>query len=408
MRLRLTPVAYRVVTSLMTPVLPLLLRIRARNGKEDPTRIRERMARTDKERPHGTLIWLHGASVGETQMIRPVIDRLLENPKRSVLVTSGTVTAAKLLAEQLPDRAIHQYAPLDTPRATARFMAHWRPDLAVFIESELWPNLIWTARRANVPLALINGRMSERSLRRWAKRPKLAKSVIGAFNTILAADERTAEQLGQILIRDIQNSGNLKLDAPPLPFDRTEHARLKALIGDRPVWLAASTHAQEEPIIAALHNALPDAFLIWLPRHPERAHPIAQRTDGPLRSEGQDPTDRLYIMDTLGEMGLALSLADVCVLGGSFHPDLMGHNPLEAARAGVPVLTGPHLASFSDLYARMEEENAVTIVPHTDMLSALQTGLDGQLDRQAARASAMASRQNGTLDKTLEALEALL
>ena len=404
-----TPLAYRMLTSVLSPVLPFWLRRRAKVGKEDATRLGERFGRSDKTRPPGQLIWLHGASVGETQMLRPIIDRLLEVPNRHLLITSGTVTSAELMAEHLPKRAIHQYLPVDTPRATARFIAKWMPDLAVFAESELWPNLIWTTERANIPLALINARMSETSLAGWSKRPPMARSVLGAFNTILAADTRTAEGLSELIQKSVPDVGSLKLDAPALDYDRSQRDALKADIGDRPVWLAASTHEAEENVFLDLFKALrKDAYMIWLPRHPERGPAIADRLSTVSRSGGGKPRGDGYVMDTLGEMGLALSLADLCVMGGSFHPSLMGHNPLEAARAGVPVITGPYHASFVDLYRNMSEFDAVRVADARETAVLIKAGLNGQLDGMRTNAQGFAAQTSGTLDRTIEALNALL
>ncbi|WP_298914218.1 3-deoxy-D-manno-octulosonic acid transferase [uncultured Algimonas sp.] len=400
--------AYRTLVSLLAPFLPLWIKRRIRTGKEDPQRYRERFGRAQAVRPPGELIWLHGASVGETQMLRPVIDRLLEKPDRHVLITSGTVTSADLLVEQLPERALHQYVPLDTARATARFIAYWHPDLAVFAESELWPNLIRTARRANVPLALINARMSDTSLEGWSGRLPMAQSVIGSFDTILAADRRTADGLAKLTMRSVPDVGSLKFDAPALDFDAAERDALRAAIGDRPVWLAASTHEAEEEVFHRLHDALPDAYMIWLPRHPSRGPAIADRLGTAARSAGGQPTGGAYVMDTMGEMGLALSLAQVCVLGGSFDPALMGHNPLEASRAGVPVITGPYHASFVDLYRKMSDIDAVAIADEAEAPDLIRRGLAGELDDMAASARTFASESSGTLDRTVRELEQLL
>jgi 3-deoxy-D-manno-octulosonic-acid transferase len=404
-----TPLAYRVVTSLIAPFLPLLIRKRVRAGKEDSARTGERYGRTDVERPLGTLIWLHGASVGETQMLRPIIARLLETKDSHVLVTSGTKTSADLMAEQLPKGVIHQYLPFDTPRAAARFIAYWRPDLAVFAESEIWPNLIWTAQRADIPLALINARMSEKSRKGWAKRLPIAYSVFRAFDTILAADSQTADDLTNLAIKPVPNIGSLKFDAAPLEYDTAKLAALRAEIGERKIWLAASTHEVEEDVFHQLHSALcDDAYMIWLPRHPGRGTKIANTLGVTPRSAGGKPSGNTYVMDTMGEMGLALALADVCVLGGSFHPSLMGHNPLEAARAGVPIITGPHHASFTDLYRKMSDVDAVTITDPCTAAALIRDGLNGRLDDIAANARGFSSKTSGTLDRTIRELEQLL
>lgn len=404
-----TSLAYRVFTSLLAPFLWLLMRKRLKVGKEDPARIGERYGRTDLTRPLGTLIWLHGASVGETQMLRPIIARLLETPGRTVLVTSGTKTSADLMAEQLPKGAIHQYLPLDTHGATARFMAHWRPDLAVFAESEIWPNLIWTAKRAKVPLVLMSARMSEKSLRGWAKRRSMARAVFGAFTTILAADEQTAEGLTNLSNTAVPNIGSLKFDAPALDYDRAQFSALRADIGDRKVWLAASTHEAEEKVFHQLQTTLQEeAYMIWVPRHPERGTAIANRLGTTPRSGGGKPRGKAYVMDTMGEMGLALALADVCVLGGSFHPSLMGHNPLEAARAGVPVITGPYHASFVDLYRNMNDFDAIMISDNREAATIIRDGLNGRLADIATNAQGFALQSSGILDRTIQELEQLL
>ncbi|GHA92869.1 3-deoxy-D-manno-octulosonic acid transferase [Algimonas arctica] len=404
-----TPLAYRVVTSLVAPFLPLLIRMRLKAGKEDPARQRERYGVTDIKRPLGTVIWMHGASVGETQMLRPIIARLLQTPGRTVLVTSGTKTSADLMAEQLPEGAIHQYLPLDTPRATARFIGHWRPDLAVFAESEIWPNLIWTAQRAGVPLALINARMSEKSLAGWAKRLPMARSVFGAFDTILTADRQTADGIATFAMNSLPNIGNLKLDAPALDYDQAQFDALRAEIGNRKIWLAASTHEAEEEVFHRLHSTLrEEAYMIWVPRHPERGQAIADRLGTTARSHGGKPRGQAYVMDTMGEMGLALALADICVLGGSFHPSLMGHNPLEAARAGVPVITGPYHASFVDLFRKMNDFDAIMIADPREAVTLIRDGLNGRLDDIAANAQGFASQSSGTLDRTIQELEQLL
>ncbi len=403
------PTAYKIGTSALSLFLPIWLKRRAANGKEDPARLSERFGHPSKPRPEGQLIWLHGASVGETQMLRPLMDRLLAaDPARHVLVTSGTVTSATLLAAQLPDRAIHQYLPADTPKSTRCFINHWQPDLGVFAESDLWPNLIMTAGRADIPLALINARMSEKSLRGWQRQRSLAKAVFEPFQLIFAADARTAEGLSQLTGQTVPMVGNLKYEAPALAYDQSEAERLKTQIGDRPVWLAASTHEAEEDVFHQLRVALPDACMIWLPRHPERGRAIATKSGLPLRSKGETPTPAGYIMDTLGEMGLALALADVCVMGGSLDASLMGHNPLEAARAGVPVLSGPNVASFTDLYEAMTTAQATRIVAPDDMPDHIRKGMDGSLTDMTDRAKAFAAAQTGALDKTVAALEALL
>lgn len=398
--------------------LPLWLRRRARAGKEDATRLSERYGRTERKRPKGELIWMHGASVGETTMMLPLINRLLETPGRSVLVTSGTVTSAELMAKKLPKRAFHQYAPFDAPQYVTRFLSHWQPDLAVWAESEIWPSLVLQTRAAGIPMALINGRMGAHSLKGWAKREAFAKQVFGSFDCILPADEKTAKGLSPFVNTPLTSVGNLKYDAPTLTFDESERAALKAAIGTRPVWVAASVHAEEIEVFIEAQKEMGDALLVLVPRHPGDAasrmllgaHPslnFAQRSKGQMPEAEID----IYLCDTLGEMGLAYALGDLAVVGGSFSEELMGHNPLEPVRLSVPTLTGPHYSSFEEVYAPYIQADAIKVVEDGGRLSQIvKTMLSDKkiLRDMTDQASAIAADMSGSLEITHTALEALL
>ena len=355
--------AYSGFTRLLAPVLPIWLKRRALKGKEDAARQGERFGQASMPRPQGQLFWMHGASVGEVTMLLPLIDKVLtEYPKAHVLVTSGTVTSANLMQKRLPERALHQYIPLDTPKAVNGFLDHWKPDLALWAESEIWPNLITQTKARGIPMALINARMSGKSIQGWGKRRKSALALFGCFDAILAANEDTANRLSGLLGREIESAGNLKDAAPALPVNADEVAKLKAQIGERPVWCAASTHKGEEEIILAAHKELrlthPDALLVLAPRHPERRDEVFRLvgTDSTkIRSIGdiiEADTD-VYLFDTIGEMGLAHSLSDITFVCGSLVKGLMGHNPLEPARLRNAVLTGAHISSFADTYMSM-------------------------------------------------------
>ncbi|CAM3727304.1 3-deoxy-D-manno-octulosonic acid transferase [Litorimonas haliclonae] len=399
--------------------LPLWLRRRARAGKEDARRLSERYGRTERKRPKGELIWMHGASVGETTMMLPLIRRLLETPGRSVLVTSGTVTSAELMAKKLPQRAFHQYAPFDAPQMVARFLAHWQPDLAVWAESEIWPNLVLQTHKAGIPMALINGRMGAHSIEGWAKREAFAKQVFGCFDQILPADAPTAQGLSQFVDAPLSSVGNLKYDAPTLSFDAAERGALKSHIGDRPVWVAASVHAEEMDVfIQAQKEIGKDALLVLVPRHPSDAssrmllgaHPTLNFAQRSKRQKPSAKTD-IYLCDTLGEMGLAYALGDVAVVGGSFSPELMGHNPLEPVRLSVPTLTGPHYTSFEEVYAPYLQSGAIKVVEDGGHLAQIVKTMftdTHTATEMTKRASAIAAKMSGSLDITHRALEELL
>ena len=373
---------YSAATRVLAPALPLWLNRRVRKGKEDPVRLSERDGVTNTVRPDGKLIWLHAASVGESQMLMPVILRILsENPDFHIVITTGTVTSAELLAQQLPDNAVHQYAPADHPKAVENFLNHWQPDLAIFAESELWPNMIMQAKSRNIPLALINARMSANSIERWGKSGKESgKALLGCFDLILAADTSTANGLSWLTGREVEASGNLKDAAPALLVNKDELKKLKTAIGRRPTWCAASTHAGEEEFIAQavldIKTKKPKSLLILAPRHPERAVEVKDiLTKAGLnvlrRSSHRMPTEKtdVYLVDVIGKMGLVYSLSKIAFIGGSLLDGLSGHNPLEPARLDCAVITGTHISSFADTYMAMFAFDAADRILSPDELA---------------------------------------
>ncbi|MFA4939892.1 3-deoxy-D-manno-octulosonic acid transferase [Brevundimonas sp.] len=368
-------IAYRLATRALEPLAPRLLDARARRGKEDPVRVDERMGFTRTERPAGDLVWLHGVSVGESLSLLPVVERLVKaRPDLTVLVTSSTVTSAHILAERLPVGVIHQYAPVDAPGVVDRFLDHWRPSLAVFVESELWPNLLLEAKRRDVKLALVSARITEKTVEGWARFPASARALTGAFDLVLPQDAVSAQRLERLGAR-IDGLVNLKLSGEALPHDPAAFSRLSAAIGDRPVIVAASTHEGEEVAIVRALDKLGDRVcLILAPRHPERGTHIAQalQREGyafAMRSRGETigPDTDIYLADTLNEMGLFLRLADVVVMGGSFAPALGlppvgGHNPLEPARLGKPTITGPDASNWAPVTSALSEAGGLVLV----------------------------------------------
>ena len=362
---------YRTLTSIAAPLAPLWLRLRVRMGKEDPDRWREKLGESSAIRPHGRVAWLHGVSVGESLSLLPLAERIAREQKDvTVLVTSGTRASGDLLAERLPPGAIHQYAPLDTPAAVDRFLRTWRPSVGVIVESELWPNLILAARARGVRLVLASGRVSASSARSWARAPRTARAVFTSFELVLARDEDAAARLTRLGAR-VDGVADLKFGAPPLDARLRELAWLRARLEHRPVILAASTHPGEEAIVlesfAATRSERPDALLIIAPRHAERGGAVLRlATDLDLtaaaRSSVKDPsTLDVYVADTLGEMGLWFRLARLAFLGGSLVRGPGGHNPLEPARVGCPVVSGDKVDNWP-VYRDLRREGAVDIV----------------------------------------------
>lgn len=410
---------WRGGTTLAAPGLRAMLRRRVGRGKEIAVRLPEREGSDPTPRPAGRLIWLHAASVGESQSILPVLSALQgQAPDAFVLLTTGTVTSAALLADQLPQlglsRVLHRFVPLDVPAWAARFLDHWRPDAAGFVESELWPNLIAGCRARGIPMMLVNARMSARSLRGWQRLPGFARQVVGAFDRVQAQSEADAAHLRLLGARQVDAPGNLKLAAPPLRADPVELARLQALIGNRPVWLAASTHPGEEEVAARVHHALatahPGLLTIAAPRHPGRGAAVAAALGAPRRAVGQDPGMDVWVADTLGEMGLLYRLAPLVFVGRSLVGQ-GGQNPLEPARLGCAIAVGPHTANFIEAVQTLEEAGALTRVADADELARWVDGMLRDPHRRCAAGTAARAAAQGAAglpERTAAALLSLV
>ncbi len=387
---------YLGLSRILEPITPFILERRVARGKEDPARLDERLGRARHPRPFGRLVWLHGASVGEAMSMLPLIDGILSTaPDLRILVTTGTVTSAQRMAAVLPDEALHQFVPVDTAAAVNRFLDHWKPDLAIWIESEIWPRLIVETAKRRVPMALVNARLSARSAERWQRLPGMARRLFDCFRLISAQDNETFERLVRLGVAPerMHVFGNLKalIDAP---CDPHELAATRAALGDRPVWLAASTHPGEEMAVTEAHQTItttvPEVLTILAPRHPERGSEVAElmRTQGleaVKRSEGKapGPSTSVWIADTLGEMGLWYGLADACFVGASL-VNKGGHTPFEPIAAGTPVLHGPHVDNFAPAYAALTDGGATIAVQNGDTLGNEIARL--LVDRAAARA----------------------
>ena len=389
-----------LAATLMAPGLRLMLRRRVRRGKEVLERLPERRGIDLAPRPPGRLIWIHAASVGETVSALPVIEAL-RDAAVAVLVTTGTVTAARLLQQRCPG-VLHRFVPLDVPRWVARFLDHWRPDAAAFLESELWPNLLAACQRRGVRLLLLNGRLSARSQRAWARAPGFARRVVGAFDQVWAQSDADAARLRSLGGRAVSSPGNLKFAAAPLPADDAELARLQALVGERPRWLAASTHPGEEAIAAAVHRRLlpahPGLLTAIAPRHPERGPAIAAELAAARRGAGEDPPPcGLWVADGLGEMGLLYRLFPTVFVGKSLGGEGGGQNPLEPARLGCALAAGPAMANQAEAAAVLSSAGGLATVADEaglaswvdDMLrNPSAQGAAGQAAQRAAAADA--------------------
>ncbi len=419
-RFPFTFLAYRFLTAVLTPLSGLILTRRLKRGKEHPARLAERRGEPSLDRPSGPLIWVHGASVGEVVAALPVIERLRARDF-TVLVTSGTVTSAELARARLPDGAFHQFVPLDSPWFVSRFLDYWQPDLALFVESDLWPNLILESADRRIPLILVNGRMSPRSFERWRRLPATIEALLMRFDLCLVRAPEDAERFGALGAPRISVTGNLKLDVPPLPADPKVLASLKAALAGRPLIAAASTHPDEEGVILSVHRRLrvefPRLLTIIAPRHPERGSEVAEMAaagglDAVQRSSGALPNaaTEIYVCDTLGELGLIYRLAPVVFMGGSLVPH-GGQNPIEPIKLGAAVLHGPHVTNFADLYDALDADAQTGPVDDTRSLTTRLAGLLS--DAKARHTLAAAGRGTiaalaGAADRSLTAIEPYL
>lgn len=400
--------AYVGLSMLLVPFAARSTIAKLRAADVPALRAHERLGNASEDRPEGTLIWFHAASVGESLSVLALITRMgVALPDAHFLITSGTATSATLIAQRMPPRSQHQFAPLDAPGPLKRFLKHWRPNAAVFVESELWPQMLRRTRATGAAMALVNARLSERSIKSWGKRPKLAAYILDVFDLILTQNDAMAEAMVRIHAPAprVARGQNLKSFAGPLPTDEDLIFEARAKLGHRPVWVASSTHAGEEQIVLSAHKKLretnPDLLLILVPRHPERATEVVQYIadtgmEYTRRSRGDLPEKAVYLADTLGELGNWFALSDIVFLGGSLLP-IGGHNPFEVAQSGATVLSGNHVFNFAETFSAMEAAGAARIVSGSDDLAAQ---VDTLLRDTASREKAVKAAQDFATQET--------
>jgi len=411
---------YQKLSAAVVPLAPALIKRRLKQGKEDPARIGERRGMSRDIRPPGPLVWIHGASVGEVLAAAALVDRL-RALNIHILLTSGTVTSAAIVAKRFPADVIHQYVPYDSPRYVARFLDHWRPSLALFIESDLWPNLILSSAARRLPMVLINGRMSHRSFPRWRRVAGTISALLGRFDVCLAQSRVDAERFTALGSRNVVITGNLKLDVPAPPADSARLERLMTVTRGRPIIVAASTHPGEEELLLEAHRTLagffPSLLSVIVPRHADRGEAIARLIAASglhvaLRSRKELPvaTTDIYVADTMGELGLFYRLAPIVFMGGSLVPH-GGQNPIEAVKLGASIVHGPHIFNFTEVYEALDRAGGAR---RADTLEALVKQLGQLLADPAARelsvdaGERVVKQLGGALGRTLAALEPYL
>jgi len=389
---------YLAVTAALAPFGTPHLRKRLFKEKEDPARWREKLGEPGAARPEGPLVWMHAVGLGEVLALRGLIAAMaVERADLSFLVTSSALTSARAFAGQLPPRTQHQFLPLDLPGPVERFLTHWRPDLSIWAEQDLWPRAVVAAAARGVPLALVNARMNERAFTSRRRAGGLYRDLFRRFSLIAAQDPDTARHMSALGAGEVAVTGTLKAAAPPLAVDEVELARMRGALAGRRVWLAASTHPRDEAVALAAHAWLmkrdPGAVLILAPRDPGRGivvpMPVARR------SAGEAPGPGVYLANTIGEMGLWYRLARVALIGGGF--GIGGHNPWEAARLGCAVLHGPGVENFAQDYKDLHAEAAAREVTRADDLVAALD--DPGLPAMGERGRALALSRDNDLSR---------
>jgi 3-deoxy-D-manno-octulosonic-acid transferase len=371
---------YSAISYALHPLLIVWLKRRVKRGKEDAARLRERFGRVSMNPVKGKLVWMHAASVGEANSIQPLIERLhAAHPDLHLLITTGTVSSAKIMMQRLPERAVHLYAPVDTRLSVRRFLKRVKPDLAIWVESEFWPNLLHETHKRGVPMLLVNARMSQASFDRWKKAAPLLRMMLGWFDGIYAGSALDMQRLQALGVNKVEHCGNLKYDTRALPYDAGDMSGLLEKIGDRRIWLASSTHPGEEEIIAQVHAQIretyPELLTIIVPRHPQRGDDIcsmlrSRKLTVSQRSKKQIliPESDVYVADTLGELGMFYRLAGVVFIGGTMVPR-GGHNPIEPGQLDCAIIAGPHMENFATICREMQAAEAIRRVSDADTLA---------------------------------------
>ncbi|CAI9409805.1 3-deoxy-D-manno-octulosonic acid transferase [Pleomorphomonas sp. T1.2MG-36] len=410
-----------VLTRLAGPVGGAIVGVRRRRGKEDPARSAERLGQPSASRPEGPLVWVHAVSVGEAMAAMPVVDRLISDGM-SVLVTTVTTTSAALVGHRLKPGLIHQFAPLDLAGPVDRFLAHWRPDLAVFVESEIWPVAIGRLADHGIPLVVANARLSPRSFRGWQRAAPAARAVFRRMSLVLAQTDDDGARFARLGAPEVATFGNIKFDAGLPDVGAAELDALKDGMDGRPMVLAASTHPGEDEVVLTallkLKESRPEVLLVIVPRHPVRGGDIALLSEAAglatrRRSTGElpDGATEVYVADTLGELATFFRLADVVLMGGTFIEGIGGHNLIEPARLGAAVVSGPHFSNWLDIYHAFIEAGGLKVVRSPDEIA------DATLDliedralraRQAAAGERVVAGSAGAVARTIEAIRPLI
>jgi len=335
---------------------PFLIFRRLKKGLENPARYKERYGVTDQRRPHGDFIWFHGASVGESLSILPLIQKITEHyPTTNFLLTTTTTAAQKVVSSRINKNSIHQFIPFDAIQWVNKFLDHWQPKAVFFVESEIWPNILWQTHLRNIPIILLNARLSEASLINWLRIKKISKKMWECFSGIYTQSDVFTERFHKLGAINVKTVGNIKLLSEKLPFDEIECVYWEKQIKDRLCWVAASTHDGEEEMIFKVHQELkkdfPNLLTIVVPRHVERCEKVISNAKNVKISRFTEKAlqdEDVLLVDAMSKLGIFYRLSPIAFIGGSLVP-VGGHNPLEPVMLGAFPLWGPYFFNMNDM-----------------------------------------------------------
>lgn len=417
-------ILYLLCSWLLLPLWPLIIAVRLSKHKEDPARWPERWGIYLLSNPPSVEglgpVWLHAASVGEWRSLQPLLQAFWHaDEKQHFIITTQTSSAAQMLASTNDPRLLHLYAPWDHPLTVAAFLRHIQPRAAIFVESEIWPHLLSAIQNRKIPAFLLNAQLSEKAAKRWQPLRGWLQKLLGCFQTILTPSDAETARLKQLGIRQAQSGISLKYAASPLTCDIADLFAWRQQLKDRPIWLAASTHAGEEEIILATHqklkNQFPDLITVIAPRHPERCKEIVGQfndsnvllasdvANPPLGGGSKFAQDHIYIIDRLGELGLWFRLCPITFMGGSLVP-IGGHNLIEPAQLGCAILHGPHMQSCQDVVDLLHTAHAAQPIRDADELAQTVS----QLLQTPEMAKAMGDRALNTVATKQQAAHAMI
>ncbi len=411
---------YNLMTKIIRPLFYLFFIYRFLKNKEERGKYSERKGFSSNKKPKGKIVWVHAASVGEALSSLPLIDKLKElSPKINILITTSTKTSKEIIVKKKIDDLIHQYAPWDNEKFCTNFLNFWQPDLAIFLESEIWPNLLNETNKKNIPLCLVNARITDNTFKKWLKFPKTIKYLLSFFSIIIAQDELSKIKLQKLGAKNIFVYGNLKNDSKKLLYDIEDFRKYDEFLKEKSLLVAASTHEGEEVEIInkfkSLLIELPNLFLVVAPRHPDRRSDLVKiikksgftDKDFILRSSNDylDQNIKIFLLDSIGELGYFYKKSNAVIMGGAFGY-FGGHNPIEPALFENAIFSGPNFYNFKDEYNQLLKNDGAKIIYDMDDLSILKN--KEKLLSMAKNSKIFSENIKGTADKISVKLIGLL